>query len=114
MLARAYSLLHVKAVDAEQRLISGIATTPEPDRMNDVIEPLGVSFRNPLPLLLLHDTKKPVGLTKFKKPTKDGIEFEARIPIIDEPGTLKDRVDEAWQSVKAGLVTGVSIGFRAI
>jgi HK97 family phage major capsid protein/HK97 family phage prohead protease len=110
----AYALLHVKAVDDDTRTISGIATTPEPDRVGDVIEPLGVSFKNPLPLLLFHDAKKPVGITTFKKPTKDGIAFTATIPTIDEPGTLKDRVDEAWQSVKKGLVGGVSIGFRAI
>lgn len=111
---RAYAILHVKAVDAERRIISGIATTPEPDRVGDIIEPLGVSFTNPLPLLLFHDAKKPVGTTTFNKPTKTGINFEAKIATIDEPGTLRDRVDEAWQSVKAGLVSGVSIGFRAI
>ncbi len=33
---------------------------------------------------------------------------------MDEPGTVKDRIDEAWTSVKAGLLTGVSIGFRAL
>jgi HK97 family phage major capsid protein/HK97 family phage prohead protease len=111
---RAYSIFHVKSVDAERRVISGIATTPEPDRVGDVIEPLGVSFKNPLPLLLYHDSKRPVGFTTFHKPTKEGIAFDATIPAIDEPGTLKDRIDEAWQSVKSGLVSGVSIGFRAI
>jgi len=111
---RAYAIFHVKAVDADRRVISGIATTPEPDRTGDIIEPLGVTFKNPLPLLLFHDAKKPVGVTKFKKPTKDGIEFEATIATVDDPGALKDRVDEAWQSIKAGLVSGVSIGFRAI
>lgn len=110
---RAYALLNVKAVDDDRRVITGIATTPEPDRMGDIIEPLGVSFKNPLPLLLHHDSRQPVGLTKFKKPTKDGIEFEATLASIEEPGTLKNRVDEAWQSVKAGLIQGVSIGFRA-
>ena len=111
---RAYAILHVKAVDPDKRVISGIATTPEPDRDGDIIEPLGVAFTNPLPLLLFHDAKKPVGFATFSKPTKTGIAFEATIPTIDEPGTLKDRVDEAWQTVKAGLVSGVSIGFRAI
>jgi HK97 family phage major capsid protein/HK97 family phage prohead protease len=111
---KAYSLLHVKAVDPERRVITGIATTPEPDRSGDIIEPLGVSFKNPLPLLLFHDAKKPVGFTTFDKPTKTGIGFTATLPTIDEPGTLKDRVDEAWQSVKAGLVSGVSIGFRSL
>ena len=111
---RAYSLLTVKAVDEDQRVITGIATTPEPDRVGDIVEPLGVKFKNPMPLLWQHDAKKPVGWVRFGKPNKDGIPFEAEIARIDEPGTLKDRVDEAWQSVIAKLVTAVSIGFRAV
>ena len=113
-LNRAYALLYVKAVDTDRRLISGTATTPEPDRLEDVIEPLGVSYRNPLPLLLYHDAQRPVGTVTFHKPTATGITFDATIPNIDQPGTLKDRCDEAWQSVKAGLLKGVSIGFRAL
>jgi HK97 family phage major capsid protein/HK97 family phage prohead protease len=111
---RAYALLHVKSVDEDQRVITGTATTPEPDRVGDVIEPLGASFKNPLPLLLHHDTKQPVGTVRLQKATKAGIDFVATLPAIAEPGKLKDRVDEAWQSVKAGLIAGVSVGFRAI
>jgi HK97 family phage major capsid protein/HK97 family phage prohead protease len=113
-LTRAYAVLTVKAVDHEQRTIAGIASTPEPDRMGDVVEPLGITYKNPLPLLLYHDTKKPVGTVTFKKPTAEGLAFTASFPTVDDPGTLRDRVDEAWQSVKAGLLAGVSIGFRAL
>jgi len=111
---RAYSVLTVKAVDDEQRVITGMATTPTPDRMGDIVEPLGVEFKNPMPLLWQHQSDKPVGTVTFDRPTKKGITFEARLAQIDEPGTLKDRIDEAWQSVKAGLVSAVSIGFRAL
>lgn len=111
---RAYSLLTVKAVSEDQRVIRGIATTPTPDRIGDIVEPLGVKFRNPLPLLHQHRSDAPVGTVRFDKPTKDGITFEARLPQIAEPGPLKDRVDTAWGEVKAGLVRAVSIGFRAI
>lgn len=111
---RAYSVLSVKAVDDEQRVIRGIASTPSPDRMGDVVEPLGAKFKTPMPLLWQHQHDKPVGLVEFAQPNKDGIPFEARLPEIAEPGVLKDRVDEAWQSVKAGLVAAVSIGFQAI
>ena len=45
------------------------------------------------------------------KPTKDGIPFKARIASVAEAGRLKERLDEAWQSLKAGLVRAVSIGF---
>lgn len=113
---RAYSILTVKAVEEmeEERIIRGTATTPTPDRVGDIVEPLGVKFKNPLPLLWQHRSDQPIGQVQFDKPTKDGITFEARLPKIEEPGTLKDRIDEAWQSVKAKLVSAVSIGFRAV
>lgn len=114
MQQRAYSIFHVKSIDAEQRVIEGMATTPTPDRVGDVIEPKGVKVNGSIPLLLHHDTRLPVGTVKLHKATDDGIGFTARIPQIDEPGTLKDRVDEAWQSVKAGLIKGVSVGFRVL
>jgi hypothetical protein len=97
---RAYAVLDVKSVDEEKRIIRGVATTPTPDRVGDIVEPLGVKFKNPLPLLWQHMNDKPVGECIFDKPTKNGITFEAQMPIIDEPGALKDRIDEAWQSVK--------------
>jgi len=111
---RAYSVLTVKAVEEDKRIIRGTATTPLPDRLGDIVEPLGVKFKNPLPLLHQHDSTRPVGTVKFDKPTKDGITFEARLPEIAEPGPLKDRVDTAWGEIKAGLVRAVSIGFRAV
>ena len=111
---RAYSLLTVKAVNDEKREITGVATTPDTDRVGDVVEPLGAKFKNPLPLLWQHRHDKPVGTVKFDKPTKDGISFTASLPNITEPGALKDLVDMAWQAVKAQLVRGVSIGFRPI
>jgi HK97 family phage prohead protease len=111
---RAYSVLTVKSVDEEKRIIRGVATTPTVDRVGDIIDPLGVKFDNPLPLLWQHEHDKPIGSVKFDKPTKAGINFEAEIASTDEPGTLKDRLDEAWQSIKMGLVRAVSIGFRAI
>jgi HK97 family phage major capsid protein/HK97 family phage prohead protease len=114
MLDRAYALLTVKALDAERRTITGIASTPEPDRMGDVIEPLGITYKNPLPLLLHHDTHKPVGTVTFTTPTAEGLAFEATLPAVDAPGALRDRIDEAWQSIKAGLLAGVSIGFRPL
>ncbi len=111
---RAYSILTIKAVDDDLRMLTGVATTPEPDRLGDVIEPMGVKYKNPMPLLWQHRSSEPVGTVNFDKPTKNGITFRAKIAKTDEPGTLKDRLDEAWQSVKLGLVRAVSIGFRSI
>jgi HK97 family phage major capsid protein/HK97 family phage prohead protease len=111
---RAYSFLEIKAVDDEARVITGIATNPSVDRVGDVIEPLGVKFQNPLALLWQHQHDKPIGTVVFDKPTAKGVTFTATIANIAEPGTLKDRVDEAWQSVKAQIVRAVSIGFRSL
>src|SRR5688572_7905443 len=110
MLQRAYSIVHIKTVDDDQRVILGTATTPTPDRVGDVVEPLGVHVAPDVPLFLYHDSTKTVGRAKLGAATAAGIAFKAVLPKIAEPGSLKDRVDEAWGLVKYGLVTGVSIG----
>lgn len=111
---RAYSAFEVKSLNSERRTFKGWATTPAMDRMLDTINPLGATFKNPLPLLHQHNHNSPIGLVTFSKPTKKGIEFEAEIPVISEPGPLKDRVDTAWGEISHGLVRAVSIGFRPI
>jgi HK97 family phage major capsid protein/HK97 family phage prohead protease len=113
---KAYSLLNVKEVQerSEDFLIKGIASTPASDRMNDIVEPLGARYKTPMPLLWFHKSDKPVGLVTFARPTSEGIPFEASIPNIKEPGTLKDRLDEAVQSIKHRLVAAVSIGFSEV
>lgn len=111
---RAYSLLEIRSADDDARVIEGIATTPTPDRYDDIVESEGAKFALPMPLLWQHMSAAPVGTVEFAKVTPDGIPFKARIATIDEPGTLKDRLDEAWQSVKSKLVRAVSIGFRPL
>ena len=111
---RAYSLFEVRELSDEKRTFSGWATTPAVDRMGDTVNPLGISFKNPLPLLHQHNHNEPIGLAMFDKPTAKGVKFTAEIPVIEEPGALKDRVDAAWGEIKHGLVRAVSIGFRAI
>jgi HK97 family phage prohead protease len=114
MLNRAYSVLDVKAFDEDTRKFSGVATSPSVDRVGDIIDPLGVKFSNPMPLLHQHRHDAPIGSVRFKKPTKDGIEFDAEIAKVDEPGPLKDRLDTAWGEIRHGLVRATSIGFRPI
>lgn len=111
---RMFSLIDVKSVNDGERVIKGIATTPSTDRMGDVVEPMGASFAEEIPLLWQHQHDQPVGHVRFGKPTKAGIPFTATIAQISEPGELQARVDLAWQSVKSLLVRAVSIGFRAI
>jgi len=114
MTRRAYSCIEVKAVNEERRIIRGVATSPAVDRVGDIVDPMGVKFQNPLPLLWQHKHDKPIGTVKFDAPTEKGINFEAELPVVSEAGTLRDRIEEAWQSIKLGLVRAVSIGFRPI
>lgn len=111
---KAYSVVEIKEIDEEKRVIRGVATTPSVDRVGDVIEPLGVRVAADIPLFLYHDSRETVGRARLGKPTKNGIPFEASIPNVKEAGRLKDRADEAWQLVKYGLITAVSIGFNVI
>lgn len=113
-MVRAWSTLTIKQVDDEQRVIEGIASTPSTDRMGDIVEPMGAKYALPIPLLWQHDSSQPVGEVFWAQPTKDGIPFRARFAKVQESGTLRDRLDEAWQSVKYGLVKGMSIGFKDI
>ncbi|MEX3690613.1 HK97 family phage prohead protease [Paraburkholderia sp. BR14263] len=114
MLKRDYWTLEVRAAEDEARVIEGIASTPEPDRYDDIVEPMGALYRLPMPLLWQHNHDEPVGHVEFAQPNDKGIPFRARVARLDEPGRLKDRLDEAWQSLKANLVRAVSIGFRPL
>jgi HK97 family phage prohead protease len=114
MLNRAYSLLTIKEADDDARQITGMATTPTPDRLEDVVEPEGAQFKLPLALLWQHNSEQPIGRVTHARVTKAGIEIIAKIARTVETGRLKDRLDEAWQSIKAGLVTGLSIGFKPL
>lgn len=112
---RAYSVLTEKSFDEGDAVVRGIATTPTPDRVSDIVVPTGAVFRTrDIKLHLYHNTTMPVGQVTFGKPTNKGIAFEARIPEVTEEGVVRDRVNEARHSLKYNLLSAVSIGFRAL
>lgn len=112
----AYSTLEIKASqeDGGKRTFTGIATTPTTDRSGDSVEPKGAEFKLPMPFLWQHNSSQPIGWITKANVTDRGIEVEGEVANIAEPGTLKDRLDEAWQSMKAKLVRGLSIGFKPL
>ena len=111
---RAYSLLEIRSVNEDQRVIEGIASTPSVDTYDDIVEPKGAQFKLPIPLLWQHNAREPIGHVTKATVTDEGIRIRAEIAKSEEPGNLKDRLDEAWQSIKSGLVRGLSIGFMPI
>ncbi|ELS9597523.1 HK97 family phage prohead protease, partial [Salmonella enterica] len=114
-LKRACTLMTVKSVNEDERIITGIASTPSPDRDGDIMEPEGAKFRSDTPFLWQHDRSQPIG-TCTPKMVKEGLQITAKLvkPTSDMPSQLIARLDEAWASIKAGLVRGLSIGFRPI
>ena len=114
MIKSGFSLIKIKSINEEKRIISGIASTPHLDRQGDIVDPKGVKFETMPKLMLYHDSTKPVGNLTVVDVTKDGIVFEAQIPNVTEDGVIKDRVDEAWHSLKYNLISAVSIGFRTL
>lgn len=111
---RAYSTLTVKGLSDDQRTFEGVASTPELDTQSDRMDPHGAKYSLPLPLLWAHDAKAPVGHVTHATVSDAGIKIKAHIVRVPEPGTLRDRLDECWHSVKHGLVRGLSIGFQPL
>lgn len=113
---RGYSRFKIDKADEEQRVITGVATTPKLDRVFDVVEPEGARYELPLPLLWQHDHLAPVGSVESASVSSKGIRFRARIakPEPSDPPALRFRLEEAWASVKKGLVRAVSVGFNSL
>lgn len=113
-MTKAYSTLQIKSITDtdDERIITGIANTPSTDRDDDILEPMGAAFVLPIPLLWQHNHNQPIGEVIQATVTEKGIEIVAKLVKIDEKGKLKDRLDEAWQSIKSGLVKCLSVGFK--
>jgi len=106
---RAYSTIQIKAVDEDQGVIRGIASTPAPDRADDIVLPEGAKFTLPMPLLWQHNHSNPIGEVVEATVTEAGIEVACRVAL-----GVTDEIDKYWRLMKAGLVRGLSIGFRSL
>lgn len=97
-----------KFVGGGKRVIRGIASTPSTDRMGDIVEPLGGTWKLPLPLLWNHHHDHPIGWVRSAKASRAGIEIEAE--FAEGIG----KADEVWRMVELGLLDSFSIGFRTL
>ena len=106
---KAFATFTVKSYDEETRTIRGIASTPSTDREGDIVMPKGASFTLPFPLLANHDHSLPVGMVTRAEIADDGIFIEAQ--IAKDSGLAY--IERTYRQVKASLLRGLSIGFRA-
>ena len=107
---RAYSTISIKSVNDEKRIIEGIASTPTPDRVGDVVVPEGMEFKVPFPFLYQHNSRQPIGNVVKATVTADGMKVQVQIA----KGGVAPFIDEAWALIKEGLIRGLSIGFRSL
>jgi len=106
--------LTIKSFEEEPQApmrLRGVASTPTEDRHGDIIEPGGATFPVEMPLLLHHQHHDPVGTARLRH-VGGVLEFDAELPYVTTPGTVKTKVDQARDSIRHKLIRGVSIGFR--
>jgi HK97 family phage prohead protease len=65
-------------------------------------------------MLWQHVSFWPVGNWTAAGVSSDGIQVEGEMPLFAKGRVLRERIEEAWESVKLGLVRGLSIGFRPL
>lgn len=110
MQPRAYSWFKIRAVNEAKRIIEGIATTPELARDGDIIETQGIQFKLPLPFLFQHNAQLPLGNVIDADVTSEGIYVRIQVGSAG----VADYIDEKWRIIKAGIVRGLSIGWRTL
>ena len=91
MLDRAYSLLEIKQVDEDARIITGMATTPSPDRLQDVVEPRGAAHLHAVHLAHYVELRPAVVVARLFRP----------VSLAAEPGlALKDKLAREQREVE--------------
>jgi HK97 family phage prohead protease len=88
--------------------ITGIAWpyNAGPDRSGDVIEKNAFVFPSKLPMLFSHDPEMPVGVWDEIVETPAGLQVKGRLLVNDVA-----RAREVRALVKAGAISGLSIGY---
>ncbi len=111
---RLFGTLELRATNDELREFEGIANTATLDTHDTIVEPTGARLTLPIPLLWFHDQETPVGeITQAE--LRDGKWWvKGVIRKVREAGKVKDATDQAWHSIKYGLVKGLSVGFNIL
>ena len=116
MIDHEYAVLHVKAIDASRAHVLGDRDNARPwIGKGTSSNPSARRSQTRSRCCFTTIANGPSARRCSARRRAEGIPFTATIPtILDEPGTLRDRMDEAWQSIKAGIIRGVSVGYRIL
>ena len=107
---RACSTWITKAVDDDQRIIEGVASSSATDNAGDQLLSRGAVFKLPMPLLMQHDRDRPVGDVIVARASDT--EITVRAQIARDTGLAY--VEDAWKQIRGGLVKGLSIGAQPL
>lgn len=92
----------------EAGAVTGVAWPfGKPDSYGDLIEPSAFNFAPEIPMLLEHDGRKVVGIWNTYAITDKGLEVKGRLFVEGV-----DPARDARRYVKAGVMRGLSIGYR--
>jgi len=105
--------LDIKSVDDETGVFNGYcAVFGNIDSYDEIIEPGAftktLKERPTIPILWQHDTDKPIGVTEDVIEDDHGLLVKGRLNLAVQQGR------EAYELVKQGALSGLSIGFKTI
>jgi HK97 family phage prohead protease len=69
-------------------------------------------FRLPIPFLWQHDRKDPIGWIHQAEVKDHGILIKGEVAKVEGESPLALRLSNAWDYIQAGLVKGLSVGFK--
>lgn len=95
------------AVTDDAGTVSGVAWPFSPDSVGDVIQKGAFSFPASLPICMEHDQGQVVGIWEDFTETERGLEVKGRLFVEGISPAQK-----AHRHLKAGAITGLSIGFK--
>lgn len=98
-------IYHTKFSSDGKRVLRGVASTGSVDRQGDVLDPMGATYKLPLPLLAGHDHAQPIGWVREINATPQGLH------VVCEVVSGIPRADAIWAEIEKGLIQNFSVGF---
>lgn len=100
----------IRAVKDDERIVEGIATTDDQALDDMVLETDGIEYSLPIPFLLDHDPRQPLGNVVAAERGKGKIFVRIKIA----PAGVDDFVDKTWARIKSGLIRRMSIRWKTL